>query len=168
MRAHVIVCAMRRSYLSVGVALTLLIGGCASASKQLREGEKAYQSAHYEDAIIWFDSLERDVPKMSPNDRVRYHYYRGMSAYRLSDRDEALYHLSLTRELSEREKAALDEEAREELDRLLEELTPKGATYRAEDRGQPREDGPKPAAEEAASSDAADTNESRDSEQDGA
>src|SRR5690554_6712797 len=159
---------MRRSHLFFGLFSLLVFAGCASASKELREAEKAYQGAHYEDAITWFEALEGDVPRLSANDRVRYHYYRGMSAYRLSDRDEALYHLSLTRELSEREKAALDEEAREELDRLLEELTPKGAAYRAEDRGQSREEGLKPAAEEASSSDAADTNESRDSEQDGA
>lgn len=127
---------MRRSYLSFGCAFILIMSGCGSTSKQLREGERAYQSAHYEDAIIWFEAIERDAPKMSGDDRVRYHYYRGMSAYRLSDRDEALYHLSLARELAEYEKGALDAGAVEELNGLLGELTPKGANARVDSGGE--------------------------------
>ena len=127
---------MRRSHLSFSlftILLTaLMAAGCASATKDLREGEKAYQSAHYEDAIIWFEAIEGDVPKLSADDRVRYHYYRGMSAYRLSDRDEALYHLALARELAAHERGALDSSAEAEIKNLLDELTPKGATYRVD------------------------------------
>ncbi|NLE47411.1 MAG: hypothetical protein GX614_03300 [Sandaracinaceae bacterium] len=127
---------MRRSHLFFGLFSLLVFAGCASASKELREAEKAYQGAHYEDAITWFEALEGDVPRLSADERVRYHYYRGMSAYRLSDRDEALYHLSLARELAAHDRASLDSAAEAELKNLLEELTPKDASYRVDSGGE--------------------------------
>jgi hypothetical protein len=57
-----------------------------------------YEEARYESALVWLDQLEGDLACMMPADRSKFLYLRGMSAYRLGLRDDAVHYLSLARE----------------------------------------------------------------------
>lgn len=102
---------------------------------EMRQAETAYDQANYEDAIRWFEALEPDEPRMKTDERAKYHFLRGMASYRLERRDDALYYLSLAREIVEHEEAHLDESMVVEMNGVIEELTPTDAGFRARAEG---------------------------------
>ena len=106
------------------------LAGCAMYHQDLARAEEAYAAARYDHVVVWLDDLESQHPRMEPRDRVTFHFTRGMTYYRLGERTEALHHLALAREEAEAG-APMDAEQREQLDRMLEELTPVLGTHRA-------------------------------------
>jgi hypothetical protein len=100
----------------------------------MRQAKNAYDQANYEDAIRWFIALEPDEPRMKTHERAEFHYLRGMASYRLGKRDEALYYLSLAREIHAHEKAALEADMVAEMNVVLDELTPTDAGFRAREQ----------------------------------
>ena len=125
-------CILRRMIRRAGILLTAVaLVGCATLRDDLRRAELGYEQARYEDAMVWLASLERDVPAMNAEEQARYYYLRGMTAYRLSRRDEALHFLALGREVAGEQGTGLRRDWKEKLDRTLAELTPEGAGWRA-------------------------------------
>ena len=116
-------------------AILALVGGssgCAALRDDLSRAEQSYDQNRYDEALIWLVSLEDDTPDMDPDIRARFYYLRGMTAYRLGHRDDALHFLALTRELAGDENStALRPEWRESLARILTELTPTDGSFRA-------------------------------------
>jgi MYXO-CTERM domain-containing protein len=90
--------ARRRSLLALGVA-SLLAAGCSTYARELARGERAYDDNDYDRAEALLRALEPDLDALTPDERVRYCYARGMSLLRASDggpaRGEARYWLSL-------------------------------------------------------------------------
>jgi hypothetical protein len=93
-----------------------------------------YKDARYEDAQRWLLELERDLRSMDMYQRTRFYYLRGMTAFRLGQRDDALHYLALTAELSDRDLAHLPADWRPVMERTLQELMPREATSHAENR----------------------------------
>ena len=109
--------------------------GCVSFRSDLARAEALYVDARYEEAEVWFEALAPELRRVPAVDRLRYHYLRGMTAYRLEERDDALHHLALAYELQERApEGSLAPPQAAQLRRLLEELTPRGRTHRAAPR----------------------------------
>jgi hypothetical protein len=116
--------------------LAVLAGGCGTLTNDLLEAENAYEEARYDDAEVWLSDIGSDVAKMDQEHRARFYYVRGMTAYRLGRRNDALHFLALAREesgVSESSNLAADK--RQIMDRTLAELTPHTATHRANEAG---------------------------------
>jgi hypothetical protein len=113
----------------LGVIVLVLAGliasvagpGCATVSADLAHAEEAYEAARYEDALVWLDAVERDVPNLERPNRARYHYLRGMTFHRLGRRADAHHELALAREVVG-ETRVLPEEWTRHLGRVLAQL----------------------------------------------
>lgn len=118
---------------SGGVALGLLVvcslHACASTGSALREGETLYGEARYEAALEWLRDMELDTAAMEPRERTKFYYLRGMTAYRLAQRDDALHFLALAAAASG--SAALPPTLLPVMEHALQELTPHEATHHA-------------------------------------
>lgn len=118
-------------WLALSIAL-LGASGCAALRDDLIRAEQSYDQARYEDALVWLDDLEDDTPDMDVDMRARFYYLRGMTAYRLGHRDDALHYLALARELAGEETSrSLRPEQRQTMTRTLDELTPVDASFHA-------------------------------------
>ena len=112
------------------IVVTLgLAAGCGQLREDLRKAEADYDAARYENALVWLDDLERDAPSMDEQMRARFYYLRGMTAYRLNRRTDALHYLALAREVAGEGGTGLREQWRSALEGTLEELTPITATH---------------------------------------
>jgi hypothetical protein len=121
---------MRRLGILGVVGMALL--GCGGLSEDVNRAQASYEDARYQDALVWLEHLEARVPDMNRDVRTRFYYVWGMTAYRLGQRDDALYYLALAREEARLGPGGLTAEQQQEMDRTLGELTPTGATSRAE------------------------------------
>ena len=90
--------------------------------QDLRAVGELYNDARYEEAEAWFAALRVDYVDMSAAQRTKYHYLRGMTAYRLAQPQEALHALALAAQAVRRQPDALSVEQRSVLHRTLEEL----------------------------------------------
>ncbi len=136
-----------RATASTALLVLAFGGGCAALSDDMRRAETSYETARYEDALVWLTDLEDDAPSMDLEMRARFYYLRGMTEYRLGHRAYALHYLAVAREVAGDGGAGLRPEWRQIMDRTLEELTPRGMSYRPPDPS----GGEEPAAEEATS-----------------
>jgi hypothetical protein len=92
----------RRGRLALGLGLLLAApSGCSTYARELVRGEAAYDDNDYERAEALLRALEPDLEALTPDERVRYCYTRGMSLLRIGEagpaRGEARYWLSLGR-----------------------------------------------------------------------
>ena len=72
--------------------------------------------------MTWLVELDSDIPQMEDDERARYFFMRGMSAYRLGERREALHYLALSREMAGPDAQALRSDWRQAIERTIEEL----------------------------------------------
>lgn len=78
-----------RRILATVLSVTVLGGfGCATYLDDLNRAERHYQSNQHERALALFRALEADMDSLSPADRARYAYLRGINDYRLSGHKE--------------------------------------------------------------------------------
>lgn len=133
--------------LSLHIALVVLalsgaISGCATYKNELERGISHYQGHRYEQSVVLFRSLEHDLDSLTPEDRARYAFYRGMADYRLSGagdlegsdsettkiakhnnaRHDARYWLSIAKGFADRVKGSLSEEELKILEPTLTKL----------------------------------------------
>lgn len=114
------------------IVFLVLAGGCAALQTEMVFAENAYDEAHYDDALVWLNDIEDDVPDMDDEMRARFYFVRGMTAYRLGKRDDALYYLGVAREVAgEEQSSPLGPSWHQTMTRTLDELTPDSATFRA-------------------------------------
>lgn len=116
--------------------LLLLVAGCAALDSEMASARTAYAQARYEQANVWLDDLEDDQGDMDPAMRADFLYLRGMTAFRLGRRTEALHALAVAREVDQQAHGLLDESERQTMDNALAELTPNTATFRAREQGE--------------------------------
>jgi hypothetical protein len=105
--------------------------GCTSAATELKTAQTLYKDARYEDALQWLTELERDTQGMSAADQTRFYYLRGMTAFRLGQRDDALHFLAKASVLQAEDPSRLPAPWRPVMERTLLEITPREATHHA-------------------------------------
>lgn len=118
------------------LVLGSLLGGCAAIADDMHRAEQSYETARYENTLIWLRDLEDDAPGMDVEMRARYYYLRGMTEYRLGHRADALHYLAVAREITSDGGAGLRPEWRQIMERTLTELTPTGMGWRPPDEGE--------------------------------
>src|SRR5438309_1559502 len=75
----------------------LLLASCVTYTEELNRGQRYFQANEYERALAVWRVLESDIDSLSPVDRTRYAYLRGMTDYRMSLRADARHWLALAR-----------------------------------------------------------------------
>jgi hypothetical protein len=96
--------------------------GCTSVAKDLGTVGLLYRDARYEAASAWLQQLSLEVPSMDLRERAKFHYLRGMTAYRLYDYPEAAHELALAASAVAATGDALSDEQRGMLDQTLAEV----------------------------------------------
>jgi hypothetical protein len=113
-------------------AVVAALAGCGTLSNDLIQAENAYEEAKYDEAEVWLADIDSGVAKLDTEHRARFYYMRGMTAYRLGRRNDALHYLVLAREEAGNSQAShISAEKRQIMERTLVELTPHTATHRA-------------------------------------
>ena len=105
-----------------GSFLAVLLVACVTYREDLNRGQRLYDESQYERALAIFRVLEGDQDSLSPPDRARYFYLRGMTDYRLGFRRDARHWLALARATDHQYPGGLAPEWHERLERYLGEL----------------------------------------------
>jgi tetratricopeptide (TPR) repeat protein len=114
------------------VVLTLASAvACTPVATELHTAQLLYKDARYEEAQIWLGELQVEASSMPPAELARYYYLRGMTAYRLGQREDALHYLALTDQLNAEDPSRLPEGWRPVMERTLQEVTPTTASPHA-------------------------------------
>lgn len=119
------------SLLYVASLVLAVTSGCGRLEEHVRHADVAYREARYGDAEEWLERVEADVGELDDDAQTRFYFVRGMTAYRLDHRDEALHYLVLARETSAQRDGSLAEEDAAQLERALAELLPTTADHHA-------------------------------------
>lgn len=98
---------------------------CAGSQRDLRAVSALYADARYEAVQAWLAQLRDDYPDLDGPELAQFHYLSGMTAYRLSQPDEALHELALAAHAAREQPNALGSEQLALLYRTLEELAVK-------------------------------------------
>jgi hypothetical protein len=100
----------------------LLGSGCATYTEDLNRGQVHYQMNDHERALAVFRALEPDLDSFGPADRARYAYLHGMTAYRMSQRDEARHWLAIARVIDVKHPGVLEPSWKERLAEAMADL----------------------------------------------
>ena len=123
---------LRLSFATVLVVLPLAgLVGCTPVATELHTAQLLYKDARYEEAQIWLGELQVEASSMPPAELARFYYLRGMTAYRLGQREDALHYLVLTDQLDAEDPSRLPEGWRPVMERTLQEITPASASPHA-------------------------------------
>ena len=105
----------------IGVALSTSLA-CAGHSDAIERGQRYYEDNQYERALALWRDLDRRDATLSPAERARFAYFRGMTDYRLGFRDDARHWLSIAKARDVDGSAGLGAVWRERLDGALADL----------------------------------------------
>jgi hypothetical protein len=106
----------------LAVAALLIAPACTSVSKDLGTVALLYRDARYEAAAAWLEQLSREISSMDLRERAKFHYLRGMTAYRLYQYPDAAHELALAASAVAVTGDALSDEQRGMLDQTLAEV----------------------------------------------
>jgi len=109
-------------WLLIALAAIVAALGCQNYQDQLQRGQGYYEQNQYEHALALFRHLEKDQDSLSPSDRVRYYYLRGMTDFRLQYNADARYWLGLSRAGEKKAQGALAADELQRLEKSLDEL----------------------------------------------
>ncbi len=120
--------ALRSTLAALGLVLAtalpaLGLGGCAILAEEVASAQRAYDKARFETALVWLTDLEPHAGSMAPALRARFYFLRGMAAYRVGGRPDALHFLALCREVADSQGVGLRADWRKEMERVLSELS---------------------------------------------
>ena len=102
---------------------SLAVCACGGTERDLHAVSALYADARYEAVQAWLGQMRDDYPEMSGAELARFHYLSGMTAYRLSQADEALHELALAAHAAREQPNALGSDQLALLYRTLEELS---------------------------------------------
>jgi hypothetical protein len=123
----------------LGASLPLVIVACVTYGEALNRGQRHFQANEYEQALAIWRSLERDLDSLAPGDRARYAYFRGMTDYRMSLRDDARHWLAMARAYDQAVPGGMEDAWRERMRDALKDLDGdvrgEGPVARAPDAG---------------------------------
>ena len=103
-------------------SVSLLLAGCSTYRSQLHRGQRYYEENQYEAALALWRDLEADQDSLTPQERARYAYFRGMTDYRLGYRSDARYWLSLAQAGEQLHPASLGVDQKARMEGTLGEL----------------------------------------------
>jgi hypothetical protein len=107
----------------VFLSLTALAtAGCATYREELNRGQRMYEENQYEHALALWRILEDDLDSLSPSDRARYAYLRGMTDYRLGFRADSRHWLALAKVTDQAYAGSLSAAWEERLEQSLTDL----------------------------------------------
>lgn len=109
----------------------LALVGCTSTASELRTAQLLYKDARYEEALLWLTELQVVTPSMERDELARFYYLRGMTGFRLGQREDALHYLVLAEQLSNEDSGRLPQAWRPVMERTLQEITPSSASPHA-------------------------------------
>jgi hypothetical protein len=109
----------------------LALSACAHIDHRIESAAVCFDDARYDDALVWLADLDDDVGRMPYDDETFFYYLRGMTAFRLDRRTEALHYLSLAHALIETHSVSREGVDTALLERTLAELTPTTMTWEA-------------------------------------
>jgi hypothetical protein len=92
------ICFQRRLVLTVRWAapiFAICAAACGSIDHDLYTVRTLYHEARYEDAQAWLTPLSERYFDMTKSQRAALHFFAGMTAYRLAQRDDARHELAL-------------------------------------------------------------------------
>jgi hypothetical protein len=107
------------------------LAGCTSVASDLRTAQALYKDARYEEALLWLSELQHATPSMERGELARFYYLRGMTGFRLGQREDALHYLVLAEQLSNEDSERLPQAWRPVMERTLQEITPTSASPHA-------------------------------------
>ena len=107
---------------SLAVSAGLALASCVTYTEALNRGQRHFSANEYEQALAIWRSLERDVDSLPPGDRSRYAYFRGMTDYRMSLRDDARHWLAMARAYDQAVPGGLEDAWRERMKDALKDL----------------------------------------------
>ena len=111
-----------RKVLVLLLAIALCPVACATYREDLNRGQRMYEENQYEHALALWRVLEEDSDSLSPNDRARYAYLRGMTDYRLGFRADARHWLAIAKATDHAHVGSLSAEWEERLEQSLTDL----------------------------------------------
>jgi hypothetical protein len=115
--------AMRALLVSLLVPLlALAMMACATYRDDLDRALVHYHANEYDKSLALLEVLEPDIDSLSPSERARYSYYRGMSHYRLDQRLVARHWLGLSSARNKANPGSLSGEEKKRVDDTLGEL----------------------------------------------
>jgi hypothetical protein len=124
---------------SLGIAASLSLASCVTYKEELNRGQRHFQGNEYEQALAIWRVLERDIDSLPPGDRARYAYFRGMTDYRMSLRDDARHWLAMARAYDQAVSGGIEDAWRERMKEALKDLDGdlrgEGPVARAADAG---------------------------------
>jgi hypothetical protein len=100
----------------------LLLASCVTYQEELNRGQRYFQANEYERALAVWRVLESDIDSLSPVDRTRYAYLRGMTDYRMSLRSDARHWLALARAYEQTTPGGIEEGWRDRMKEALKDL----------------------------------------------
>jgi hypothetical protein len=100
----------------------LLVSSCVTYAEELNRGQRYFQANEYERALAVWRVLETDIDSLSPMDRTRYAYLRGMTDYRMSLRADARHWLALARAYEQATPGGIEESWRDRMKEALKDL----------------------------------------------
>lgn len=95
---------------------------CATYREELNRGQRLYEDNQYEHALALWRILEEDADSLSPSDRARYAYLRGMTDYRLGFRADSRHWLGLAKVMDQAHAGSLSAAWEERLEQSLTDL----------------------------------------------
>src|SRR5262245_13134381 len=113
---------MRRLLAPLLLACSLGAASCVTYAEELNRGQRHFQANEYERALAIWRILEHDMDSLTPNDRTRYAYLRGMTDYRMSMRADARHWLAIARAYEGQTPGGLEESWRERMKEALKDL----------------------------------------------
>jgi hypothetical protein len=107
---------------SLGVGAALALASCVTYTEALNRGQRHFQANEYEQALAIWRMLERDIDSLPPGDRARYAYFRGMTDYRMSLREDARHWLAMARAYDQAVPGGIEDAWRERMKEALKDL----------------------------------------------
>ena len=107
---------------SLGAFASLSLASCVTYAEELNRGQRHFQGNEYEQALAIWRVLERDIDSLPPGDRARYAYFRGMTDYRMSLRDDARHWLAMARAYDQAVPGGIEDAWRERMNEALKDL----------------------------------------------
>jgi len=111
-----------RTALVILLATALAPLGCATYREDLNRGQRMYEENQYEHALALWRVLEEDIDSLTPSDRARYAYLRGMTDYRLGFRADSRHWLALAKVTDQAHAGSLSAAWEERLEQSLTDL----------------------------------------------
>jgi hypothetical protein len=107
---------------SLGIGASLSLASCVTYTEELNRGQRHFQGNEYEQALAIWRILEHDIDSLPPGDRARYAYFRGMTDYRMSLRDDARHWLAMARAYDQAVHGGMEDAWRERMKEALKDL----------------------------------------------